>query len=531
MALTPAEKRRRNAIALLNMAIVMAACGSEDDGINRPVVTVPSSQYVLLSAAPLVFTSSISVSDAVETSLTIAITFTGGTITLDGTTGLSFSVGDGTADETMTFSGTITNINNALSGMSVTAGSTGDRTLSITATNTTGSRAANVGVQFGSIPVFTVDPAISGDLDYGNTLTCSDGTVTGYPTPTLTRQWQSDGVNISGETGNTYTSVFGDVGDTITCEVTATNAYGSDMAEATGVVILDPDATGNPPPSVEYLVVAGGGGAGGMKASSWAAGGGGAGGYRTATGYTITPGSPITVTVGAGGAGGAAGVIGSKGGDSVFGTITAEGGGYGASDNSGPAAPTNGGNGGSGGGGHRATGTGGTATSGQGNNGGDGSDAATAYGGGGGGGAGGVGAASSGSGAAAGGPGINWNSLGTTYAVGGNGGDYLAADAAGVNGTANRGNGGQAALGSSANAGGNGGSGIVIIRYADTYDLATSTTGSPTQTTTGGYHYYTWTSSGSIEFSASGGSSALLLLEDGSSLLLEDGYYFLQEAA
>lgn len=45
-----------------------------------------------------------------------------------------------------------------------------------------------------------------------------------------------------------------------------------------------------------------------------------------------------------------------------------------------------------------------------------------------------------------------------------------------------------------------GGSGIVIIRYADTFAAATSTTGSPTITVSGGYRTYTWTGSGSITF-------------------------------
>jgi hypothetical protein len=43
-----------------------------------------------------------------------------------------------------------------------------------------------------------------------------------------------------------------------------------------------------------------------------------------------------------------------------------------------------------------------------------------------------------------------------------------------------------------------GGSGIVIIRYPDSFAAATSTTGSPATVTSGGYRYYTWTSSGSI---------------------------------
>jgi hypothetical protein len=71
----------------------------------------------------------------------------------------------------------------------------------------------------------------------------------------------------------------------------------------------------------------------------------------------------------------------------------------------------------------------------------------------------------------------------------------------GGSGTSNTGGGGGSAgrlTGGSA-AGGSGGSGVVIIRYADTYPAAT-TTGSPTVTVTGGYRIYTFTGSGSITF-------------------------------
>jgi len=45
-----------------------------------------------------------------------------------------------------------------------------------------------------------------------------------------------------------------------------------------------------------------------------------------------------------------------------------------------------------------------------------------------------------------------------------------------------------------------GGSGIVVLRYANTYPDAVATTGSPTFTNTGGYKIYKFTGSGSITF-------------------------------
>ena len=47
---------------------------------------------------------------------------------------------------------------------------------------------------------------------------------------------------------------------------------------------------------------------------------------------------------------------------------------------------------------------------------------------------------------------------------------------------------------------GTGGSGVVILRYPDSYPAATATTGSPTVTVSGGYRIYKFTASGSITF-------------------------------
>ena len=82
---------------------------------------------------------------------------------------------------------------------------------------------------------------------------------------------------------------------------------------------------------VEVLVVAGGGGGGGSNTSvaSGAGSGGGGGGVLYYPRYSVTA-STITVTIGAGGAGAAAGMNdGVAGTDSVFGSLTATGGGLG----------------------------------------------------------------------------------------------------------------------------------------------------------------------------------------------------------
>ncbi|MBT3249409.1 MAG: site-specific integrase [Candidatus Pacebacteria bacterium] len=230
-----------------------------------------------------------------------------------------------------------------------------------------------------------------------------------------------------------------------------------------------PNGVGN----VEYLVVAGGGGGG-----HFSGGGGGAGGYLTGT--TNASGSS-TITVGNGGAGGT--TQGGDGDDSIFGSITALGGGGGANG-------ANGNSGGSGGGGASNSYTGGTGTVGQGYDGGDGNG-----GGGYGGNAGGGGASEAGEDGipnvnGAGGDGLSSSITGSAVTRGGGGGGsgdgYSAAlktggaggaggggaggyTGAGNAGTANTGGGGggggRASGGGAGYNGGAGGSGIVIIKY------------------------------------------------------------------
>lgn len=328
----------------------------------------------------------------------------------------------------------------------------------------------------------------------------SSYTVTSSP-GNLTATGSSSPIIVSGLSANT----------SYTFTVTATGSNGVGPASSASSSITTPTAY-----SVDYLVVAGGGAGGG----SFAGGGGGAGGFLTGTSFAITPGTLYNVTVGSGG------TANSNGNNSVFSTLTSIGGGVGGSSFN-----TNAGTGGSGGGTaslNFAT-NGGAGTSGQGFRGGNSPSPAynSPYGGTGGGGAGAAGAdqASSTGNTTAGGIGVQSAITGTnTYYAGGGGGG---AGAGGVGAGGNGGNGGggkggsgnsagsapqDAPVAGTANTGGGGGgtgnyqtapaggSGIVVLRYPNTYPDPSATSGSPTVTNTGGYKIYRFNSTGSITF-------------------------------
>jgi hypothetical protein len=88
-------------------------------------------------------------------------------------------------------------------------------------------------------PANTAAPTITGTAQEGATLTAHDGTWTGNPTPTITRQWKKDGVAIAGATGTTYVPVTADIGAVITLTVTGTNVNSavSATSAATAAVI------------------------------------------------------------------------------------------------------------------------------------------------------------------------------------------------------------------------------------------------------------------------------------------------------
>jgi hypothetical protein len=271
----------------------------------------------------------------------------------------------------------------------------------------------------------------------------------------------------------------------------------------------------------DYLVIAGGGGGGGRHA-----GGGGAGGYRTSAGtsggnstaesqLSLLRSTNYSVTVGNGGAGcpDASGSPnnGSKGGNSIFHTITSLAGGAGEG-----AHPND--DGGSGGAqsGLGTTGQGSNAgtvflagspvtycASGGGGAGAVGGNASGAYGG-----NGGAGLASSITGtsvtrAGGGGGGTWYNGFGSTGGSGGGGDGAYGDGRKGSNATINTGSGGGGGgyIGSPGG-GGNGAAGIVILKYPDAFTITigaglTGTTAAPS----GGFKVTTITAgTGNVSF-------------------------------
>ena len=131
---------------------------------DAPVNTVPGTQATVTDLAE-VFSSgignpiSVADVDAASASVQVQLTAGNGTITLSGITGLTFSVGDGTADATMNFTGTVTNVNLRLAGMSFapTSGFNGTATLQIV-TNDQGNAGSGGALSDTDSVTITVEP-------------------------------------------------------------------------------------------------------------------------------------------------------------------------------------------------------------------------------------------------------------------------------------------------------------------------------------------------------------------------------------
>ena len=145
-----------------NAATVLIDVVAENDA---PVNTVPSGTLPVLRNIPFFFTGANAVSiadpDAGNLPLLVTVAGTNGTLSFGSTVGLNFSIGDGTADPTMTFTGTQTDINAALAGLVYASnpGTIGPATVTITsndqgATGTGGPRidSDTINLAIGNLP-------------------------------------------------------------------------------------------------------------------------------------------------------------------------------------------------------------------------------------------------------------------------------------------------------------------------------------------------------------------------------------------
>lgn len=91
------------------------------DGVNdAPTITAPGAQTFAEDVARIFSTANgnrLSVGDVDAAGLMVTLTVTNGTLTTSAATGLTFQIGDGTADTTMTFSGPVATVNTALNGL------------------------------------------------------------------------------------------------------------------------------------------------------------------------------------------------------------------------------------------------------------------------------------------------------------------------------------------------------------------------------------------------------------------------------
>ncbi|WP_160311508.1 beta strand repeat-containing protein [Rhodopirellula islandica] len=232
---------------------------------DAPAITVPAAETLAEDSSKtfsVANSNAISVSD-VDSSPEATLSVAHGVLTLASTTGLVFTVGDGTADSTMTFSGTPAAITAALDGLlyTPTINYNGTDTLSITAADGTGSVSDSVGLivtpvndppqNLGTLPVsVSVVEDLPGDVDLSAInlfdVDASGGSLT--VTLATTGGGTLSAVDAGGVTvGSTGTSTI-----TLTGTTAALNTFldNASAVQFTG----DTDANGLPADSIDVSV-------------------------------------------------------------------------------------------------------------------------------------------------------------------------------------------------------------------------------------------------------------------------------------
>jgi len=270
--------RATDGINLSTPATVVITVG----GANAaPVIVLPGSQLALRNTDLLIPSGlSISDGDAGINPVTATLTATNGTLTLGGVSGLTFTIGDGTADATMTFTGAIAAINTALTNLKFTptnayvgAAQIGlvvnDGGFTGTGGAQTGSGTVSINVSSGAALVANLSPGATsssptnlsavGNLLYfaandsitGSELWQSDGTSTATAT---TRVADINPTGSSSTPGN-FTVVGNTVYFTATNSSTGKELWKTDLAGTSATLVNDLRlgvATSNPSSLVNF---------------------------------------------------------------------------------------------------------------------------------------------------------------------------------------------------------------------------------------------------------------------------------------
>jgi hypothetical protein len=96
-------------------------------------------------------------------------------------------------------------------------------------------------------PAALTAPVLSGSPSVGAALSCSAGTWSNNPT-SLSYAWLRGGTVIAGQVGATYTVQAEDQGQTLTCQVTASNGAGSAVVSSNSLSVPVPSPPPPPPP-------------------------------------------------------------------------------------------------------------------------------------------------------------------------------------------------------------------------------------------------------------------------------------------
>lgn len=205
--------------------------------VSRPSISVPATQTLDIDNATLTFSSGNGNLITIANATSLHLSVTSGTFSLSGTTGLSFSVGDGSGDNAMTFTGSVSDMLAALAGLVYTPSTFGDFSLDITATNAIGTTSKSVALHVVKKPQFAVAPTVSGDPINGTVFACSNGSLIGTPPITVAKQWRVNGADVIGAINDQWASTGLVLDDLLTCQVTAINEAGQTVVVTSQVII------------------------------------------------------------------------------------------------------------------------------------------------------------------------------------------------------------------------------------------------------------------------------------------------------